>query len=189
VKIYNLTSDNGSEFKGVFAEYCEEHEISQNMVTIGDHHSLGIVDRWIQTLRQKMLAEWLRNGNVDWISGIGKIVQKYNRSENQLRNAEELEDGQHVRVLIKKDFFEKKSSTQNWSNEVYAVKKKDGNRYLLDGIEGRWARWALLKTSFPLTENLERNMGTLWSWKISHCPEEQSARLETGWEVLQELHL
>jgi len=150
VKMYSLTSDNGSEFKGAFAEYCEEHDISQNMVSVGDHHVLGLVDRFIQTLRQKMLAEWLRNGNVDWIS---KVV---------LREAEELKVRQRVRVLIKKDFFEKKSSSQNWSNEVYEVKERDGNRYLLDGKPGRWARWALLKTSFPLTENRLRKE-TLWS--------------------------
>jgi hypothetical protein len=44
--------------------------------------------------------------------------------------------------------FDKKSSTQNYSTEVYEIKQKDGNRYILDGLPGRFARYDLLKSVF-----------------------------------------
>lgn len=170
-----ITTDNGGEFmSNAFKRLMKEYEITHKTVEVGDHFSLGLVDRFVRTLRQKILAYWLENDTLNWIDGIDDIVREYNNTvhktidakpisvwmgkkepKRKIKIVDELEDGQHVRVLVKKDLFEKKSQTQNWSSNVYSVKEKDGNKYLLNEIDGRYARWQLLKTDFPTTKSEE----------------------------------
>jgi len=174
-KIIQITTDNGSEWKGEFGSYLKREGIEHVMVAVGDHTALGIVDRFVQTIRRKILEMWLENGNVNWIDHIDKIIREYNHTvhstihakpidvwhgktepQQEFRTVDELKVGTHVRVKIKKGFFEKKSSTQNWSSEVYKIEKKDGHRYLLEGKPGRWALYDLQVTKYPVSEKEEK---------------------------------
>ena len=49
-----LSSDNGGEFKGVVAQYLKDNNIIQKMNEVGDHNVLGIVDRFSQTVKNKI---------------------------------------------------------------------------------------------------------------------------------------
>ena len=171
--IISITTDNGSEYKGEFSKFLKEKDIYHKMVEPNDHHAMGIVDRFIQTIRRMILAKWVENGNLDWISVIDDVLKDYNnrfhkgieetpnnvfenKAEPKLndRLVDQLQIGDNVRILLPKSKFDKRSSTQNWSNEVYKVKSKDGNKYLLEDTNGRYARWELLKSNFePVDKN------------------------------------
>ena len=171
--IETITTDNGSEWKGEFGVLLKKHNIYHKMVEVGDHHSMGIVDAFIKNLRRRILTVWLTNHNLDWVSHINQILKDYNnhlhstirttpnkiiRKEStpalQIKIVEELKPGQHVRIKLSRDKFDKKSSIQNWSAEVYKVKEKEGNRYLLEGKPGRWALYELQKTKFPINKTV-----------------------------------
>ena len=59
----NITSDSGSEFKGVFGKYLSQNDINHRVVEIGDHRTMGIVDRVIRTIRDKLRILWEVNDN------------------------------------------------------------------------------------------------------------------------------
>lgn len=202
--VIQITSDNGGEFNSLeFEKMLELFEkkfnknnkpssgvepadkkiqqgrdkITQKFVEVGDHFSLGIIDRFIRTLRGDILKYWLKNDDLNWVDHINKIVDEYNnrintgidakpndvfsgkiKPKNKINTVDKLSVGNRVRVLLKKDVFDKKSQLQTWSSEVYEIKEIDGNKYKLvdkDGemLKPRFARWQLQKTEFPLGVN------------------------------------
>ena len=50
-----INADNGSEFTSKdFQKLLKDRGIDINYVDVGDHHKLGIVDRFVRTLREKI---------------------------------------------------------------------------------------------------------------------------------------
>ena len=48
--IKSLTTDNGSEFVAV-RQWCIDNDIEQWMNEVGDHHTMGMIERFNRTLR------------------------------------------------------------------------------------------------------------------------------------------
>lgn len=175
-ELETITTDDGKEYRGYFETVVDKNSIIHGEVEPEDHHAMGIVDAFIKNLRRRILKVWLENENVDWVSHIDTIVKDYNNTihstikakpidilngeeiparQNNL-HIEELKIGDNVRTMIKKDKFDKKSSTQNYSSEVYKIKEQDGNKYILEGRPERWALWELQKTDFKPSESKQR---------------------------------
>lgn len=176
--VEDITTDDGKEWMGDFQKVVIKNNIRHYIVEKEDHHAMGIVDSFIRNMRRRILEVWIKNGNVDWISHIDSIVKDYNNTLHSTIHAKpvdvlknkinptqilnkvvELDIGDNVRTMIKKDKFDKKSSTQNYSSEVYKIKEQDGNKYLLEGRPGeRWALWELQKTEFKPSQKAKRKI-------------------------------
>jgi len=144
-------SDNGGEFKGAVGEWMRNNGIEQFMVEVGDHNSLGIVDRFVRTLRERLHVLWAFNRNFDWISYIEDVVYYYNKKEHSTLKASPIDvfkgndisqqdkyvdkylfgfkEGDRVRKLNKKHILEKGGKT--WSKQIYTVKARKGYRIVL----------------------------------------------------------
>ena len=167
----NITSDSGSEWRGVFAKYLVANKIAHREVEIGDHRSLGIVDRVIRTIRERIRLLWEVNGNFDWISHIDKVVSDYNNKRHSTTKAkpkdildgkkenrqqitrsnliQSFSVGDRVRRLLKKNKFSK--GGKQWSRTIYTVSGREGFKLVLnDG--SKYSPRELLKTDFKNVE-------------------------------------
>lgn len=170
--VLNFQTDRGSEFKGSVRELMKDKEIHHRMVDTADHNTQGIIERWNQTLRRLISDMFVENDDFVWVDGIGGIIEEYNERRHSStgsvpnkvwkglesayvfrKDVPELLPGDAVRVLVKKELFEKKSQTQNFTKRVYEVERKDGLKYRLVGEDGRYARWELLKSKFPVSKD------------------------------------
>ena len=173
-----LTHDSGSEFKGVFSEFCANNGIKQRTVDVGDHNSLGIIDRFTRTLREKINEIWVINNNFDWVSPLPDILKNYNATKHTTTknppieilkgNAEneqkiyrtshlmmKFELGDKVRKRLKFEIFDKKTN-QKWSKKIYTVVGYQGLKILLSD-NTRHAPRDLLKTEMPDLEVEEQD--------------------------------
>lgn len=153
IKPRQITSDSGSEFlNSTFQQYLKKIGTEHRTVKIGDHNSLGIVDRVIRTIREKLRVLWEINNNFDWVSHIDKIVSQYNQTEHstikntpysvirgKMENEQKITGskllrkfplGTRVRKLLQRNAFEK--GGQQWSKEIYTVKGFDHLKVILN---------------------------------------------------------
>ena len=158
--------DNGSEFiSSTFVKLCSENNIIIDYVDKNNHltphigNRLGIVDRYIQTLRQRIqnycdeydtnnfvdvLPDLVENINSSYNSGIKAVpneitdIDKLNIEQemtekfiqaNKHRNF--FKKGDYVRCVLNKTLFEK-GSVPKWSTKVYTVEQAHLNSYTLD---------------------------------------------------------
>lgn len=163
----NITSDSGSEFKGVFGKYLRDNNISHRTVEIGDHKSLGLVDRVIRTIRRKLRLLWQTNDDFDWITHIDRVVKEYNNTRHSTVKAKPIDIlagrkqnnqevtrsnlimkfnvGDRVRKLLKRNTFEK--GGKSWSKTTYSVKSREGFKLILNDGQ-KYSPRELLKTEF-----------------------------------------
>jgi hypothetical protein len=160
-KPYVIMSDNGTEWLGKFKEYCEEHDINQVLTLIdpdyknADHDSLGIIDRFAQTIGKKLLLRIRKSGG-NWVDFLQSAIEAYNNSPhrgimNRLPNDIAVEDpaiqtlnvekkkanpvvkikvGDIVRVFTTKQFA--KGFDVKYSQQLYTVTQIVGGRVQLD---------------------------------------------------------
>ena len=150
VKPMTIMSDNDSSFKGeIFQALLKKHEIAHDMNIVGDHHALGIVDRFARTIKTVLTKLFIRTIKTNWIDSLDRIVNRYNEmphtgildikpndAENQIKpllelNNEkgnkinsDLEEGDKVRINIRTTFD--KGTAPRWSDEVFVVKSATG---------------------------------------------------------------
>jgi hypothetical protein len=81
-----LYHDAGNEFKGVFNEYCDENNILNYNIGLGNHKALGVVDRLCKTLKG-MLSKYMTDNNTTNIYDILSIfVNSYNDTPHSSLN-------------------------------------------------------------------------------------------------------
>lgn len=153
-------SDNGSEFiNKSFKEYLADNNIFQETNEPGYHPSLGVIDRFSRTLKEKLFKSFTANNNVDWISVLPQMVNAYNSSpqsgildlapNNVPQNAEMIEElniyknqqgikptmkfkvGQIVRKLLARPTFTK-GYKQKYSATTETIKAIKGVNAVLD---------------------------------------------------------
>ena len=151
VKPMSIMSDNDSSFKGgLFQGLLKKHEISHDMNIVGDHHALGIIDRFARTIKTVLTKLFIRTKKTNWIDSLDRIVDRYNEiphtgildikpndAENQIKplvelNIEkmknkitsDLEEGDKVRINIRSTFD--KGTAPRWSDEVFVVQSAVG---------------------------------------------------------------
>jgi hypothetical protein len=179
-----LVSDTDSSFTSrEFKKLIEKEKINNVFVPIGDHNSLGIIDRFARTLKQQLAKIFVITKKSNWVDYIDSIVHNYNNKPhsgiayvkpneahepdnialisdlNYLKNLKndtvsDLQIGDKVRVNIKGQFD--KGSEPQFSNDVYTVKKVRGNTIYIDG-DVKKKRNKLLKVD-KNSKNLNQNI-------------------------------
>jgi len=157
VKIINC--DNGSEWTSKeFKKLTNNHNVEIKYVEVGDHHKLGIVDRFIRTLRESINKYMILQNTTKYIDALPDIVYNYNNSLNRGVKAKpnEVKDedkniialtnqkynkalqeeikfniSDRVRHIVNKKTFDK-GSLPKWSKTIHTIVDKSGHMYKLD---------------------------------------------------------
>ena len=155
----SIMSDSDSTFiSKKFQELLKSDNIVHRAVPIGDHKSLGIIDRFARTLK-KRLTKVIENKK-DWINHYKSIINLYNnrphdslnrikpneatepdnvasivelnnnKSKKNISITNNLDVGDKVRIDTRKIFS--KGTEPIWSDEVYEVKALSGKSVLLN---------------------------------------------------------
>ena len=152
-----IVHDSGSEYKGAVAKYLKEEGILQRVTQPLDHHILGIIDRFSQTIKVIIYKYFTHNDTTKWIDELPKIIKNYNMqvhsslggmnpndankyaSDVRKVQSERMEKrepvkkfnvGDTVKIKIHKGTFAK-GYTINWSTDNYTIKETDGINYEL----------------------------------------------------------
>jgi hypothetical protein len=164
-----LKSDQDSAFlSNTIIDYLLEKDIEYYTTTDNDHNILGIINRFMRTLRdlnekhkftpermQKLLDEYnssphksLGGVSPNEFSGIteAKYIAEKEADTEEIKAKINLEPGDRVRIVLEKNAIAKNRS--NLSPEAYIVDSKDGNGYLVrskDGSIDKYPAYRLVK--------------------------------------------
>ena len=152
-----INCDNGSEFiSSSFKSLCSKYKIKINYAQKGDHYKLGMIDRFIRTLRGFIEKHMTMHKTNNYIDHLTELVYNYNHSYHSsikstpvnadpiqikanlavkqfdaLLGENTFEIGQKVRYVINKVMFEK-GATPTWSKTLHTIKKCLSHSYILD---------------------------------------------------------
>lgn len=74
-----ITSDKDSAFTSKeFQQNIDDKDISQVIVTVGDHHALGLIDRLTRTLKEMTYKHFTDNNSTNWIDHLQHYINVYN---------------------------------------------------------------------------------------------------------------
>lgn len=170
-----IVSDSDRSFTGkAFQDLMRKHNIVHRTVAIGDHNALGVIDRFIQTLKKKIILDLERNQSQNWINQLSDVVKAYNNTPhdgvlqlkpksiaknkdkrlqvadlNRLKAETQVKQiplrvGDKVRVLVRKDQFQR-AYDPVYSRDVFIVKKVNPTTALLEGFSKPTPRkWLLV---------------------------------------------
>lgn len=162
--IKRLTTDNGSEFLGAFQNYVASLDITHTFNQPGDHTTMGKIERFNRTIRDKINKYLKMNKTVVWIDVLPSLIENYNntihssikitpnqanasqKEQNKIimnemdrdviadQQAETLHVGDTVRVLKPKKTFEKGQG--HWSSGFYEIVEHVQNHYFVKNKHG-----------------------------------------------------
>jgi transposase InsO family protein len=154
-----ITSDSDSSFLGrKLQTLLKKHQVIHQTVAIGDHHSLGIVDRFARVIKSKFVKIILKNNGI-WYTYLDRVIDQYNDKPhssigdispndvnkddnyalivhiNHLKslkndNVTDLIVGDKVRILETTIFT--KGTEPQYSKTIYIVKSVNGKRITLN---------------------------------------------------------
>jgi hypothetical protein len=154
-----ITTDSDSSFLGgKLQALLKKNNVIHDTVPIGDHASLGLIDRFARTLKTKFTKIILKNSG-NWIDFLNPIVQQYNMKPhisiadiapnnasdpdnfalivhiNKLKslknsNISDLQVDDKIRILETTIFS--KGTEPQYSKKIYTVKAVNGKRITLN---------------------------------------------------------
>jgi len=158
-----IISDSDSTFLSKrFEQLLEQNDIIHNVVPIGDHHSLGVIDRFALTLKRILTKQREISKSANWVDSLDKVISIYNKTDHraldnltpnqagQEKHKQEiiqlnfdkcksnkiesdLQPGDKVRILDKRLF--KKGSEPQYTSEIYIVESVHGKTiHLTNGL-------------------------------------------------------
>lgn len=169
---FSIVSDHDSSFlSSGFQKLILDHDIIYNVNTLHDHNALGIIDNFAKTLKQILVEKMKRNKNLKWLDIFENTINDYNKlPHSSLYNTapidvdkkpniqkiynlniekaktnvveSDLVIGNKVRIRISGLFS--KASDQQFSDEIYIVKKVNFGNITLDDDQ-TYKRIQLLK--------------------------------------------
>ena len=164
-----VIGDNEFENKE-FIKLLDKNDIQYSFHVAADDHfiknssnALGIIDRFIKTIKLRILKYQKITGNINFIDQLDKILNNYNNSEhstikttpekmfyndgkqeqfkikndiyNDITKEEfNLNVGDYVRCVKKTKLFDKENQT--YSTKIYIINQIIGNKYLLKDDKG-----------------------------------------------------
>jgi ribosomal protein L21E/transposase InsO family protein len=180
-----IISDSDSVFlSNKFQALMNDYDIIHDTVPINDHESLGIIDRFARTLKQRLTNLFIGNNSTNWIDHLEDVVKDYNNTKNKgildikpnkanlpennqlllefnklksIKNniVSDLNVGDKVRIYIKKSM--EKGTEPQFSNNIYTVENIKGKTITLDnGDEKR--RKDLLLVPHGTIDNNDKNI-------------------------------
>ena len=163
--IKSLTTDNGSEFVAV-QSWCAENNIEQWFNEVGDHHTMGLIERFNRTLRNILERYFTAYHHHKWVNILDDVITNYNNTKHrtigctpnefeygdpvgrehneEIMAKHEFKPGDRVRIALEKAVFSK-GAVQKWSTEVYEVLERTGYSYILKGKERTFKFYELQK--------------------------------------------
>lgn len=78
-----IMSDNGTEFKGTFADFCKGQGIKQSRSRTYSPQANGLVERANLDIRKIMRGFMVKNGNLNWTRVLRDIEENKNGTYNQ----------------------------------------------------------------------------------------------------------
>lgn len=154
-----VTSDSGSEFtNNQFKQNADNKNVKLQTVQVGDHQSLGIIDRLTRTLKEMTFKHFTENNTTNWIDYLPTLINTYNNLSHRgindykpnevkdhvdeivalnIKKKEEegnlntvIKVGDKVRKKLKS--FMRKGYEPKWSSELFTVKKINKSSAILD---------------------------------------------------------
>ena len=152
-----LITDNGNEFLNkMLTPYLEESGVVHETNDPGYHPTLGIIDRFSRTIKEKLFKSFADNKNVIWDTKLAGFINAYNNSphrsigdvapnkvmdnielvyninanNNVVKNSARFKKGQLVRIRLARPLFTK-GYRQVYSDTVYTIDKVKGVNALL----------------------------------------------------------
>ena len=153
------TINSDQEFTShIIQKFLKERGIDTQAVDVGDHHKLGIVDRFCRTLREKINKYMAMYNTTKYIDVLPKIVFNYNHSyhsgikkkpvevddedaevleitnkkfEKAKKEEIKFEVGEKVRFMLNRPQFEK-GTLPKWSKVIHKIVSKNYHSYVLD---------------------------------------------------------
>ena len=149
-----IISDSYSTFTSShFEELLDKKNIIHNVVPVGDHHTLGVIDRFALTLKRILTKQREITKSANWINTFDKVIAIYNKSGHRSLNGlspnqaaqdkykqqiinlnieksqsnkitSDLSIGDKVQILEKQTF--KKGSEPQYSAQIYTVESVHG---------------------------------------------------------------
>lgn len=134
VKPHVVFSDDGNEWRGKFQEVLEKNNIIHQVKDYGDHNSLGIIDRFSQTVKRMIAKFMTANDTKRWIDQLPKIIKIYNNtphsgiSDIKPKDAEQEENQETIGTINfdKRDSNIKKSSHTLKPNDHVRIQRMKG---------------------------------------------------------------
>lgn len=177
-----LTTDNGSEFlNSKLKKLLETKRIKHLTNDPGDHHKMGMIERFHRTLRTMIKKYLQQNNTTRWVDKLDDFIYNYNNSYHnslkmkpsevgkedkkrinkkaiekttKINEKEDIEIGDNVRKLLKKKVFGKDELT--YSKGVYKVVDRNNNTYKLKNSSG-----TILQKNFKFNELQKINIDNL----------------------------
>ena len=138
-----ITSDNGSEFLNKKVEKLfNDNNIIHYTTTPGDKNTLGKIERFNRTLKQRLNKYMTSNNNVIWYNVLDEVINNYNNSfhrsikttPNELANNEKLEDNYIRSEEEKTRNILSDRNKQNINIGDYCRIRKKKNNFSKEGI-------------------------------------------------------
>ena len=154
-----INCDKGSEFiSNTFKTLMKNNNIEIKYVEVGDHKKLGVIDRFVRTLREKINKYLVMHNTTKYINVLPSIIHSYNNSyhsgikhtpsevqdtdeeiikltNRKYNKAKEEETifniGDNVRYIINRKAFEK-HTLPKWSKSIHSIISKTQHTYTLD---------------------------------------------------------
>lgn len=161
-----LTSDNGSEFiNKQFQDFLKDQNITHITVDPGTHTTVGVIERFNQTLKNAIFKYFQINDTNVWIDKLPRLIRSYNNRYHSTIQGKpkdsgsrrgiiqqiyaqkndvaipKLKVGDQVRIIIDKGKF-KRGFKQTWSEEIYKI-ETSGNLYKLEGLPKKYHYYEL----------------------------------------------
>lgn len=164
-KAENINLDLGTEFiYKPFKKFCEDKGMKLWFSDTQQENKNAIIERFHRTLRNLILGYSVSNGK-SYIDNLPDLIENYNttyhatiketpldvwkgkKQNNQSVKLIPLDFnvGDKVRHIIKKQSFDKNSSTASYTKTVYVITKIDGNSIYLDDLTKPFRQFELLK--------------------------------------------
>jgi vacuolar-type H+-ATPase catalytic subunit A/Vma1 len=135
--IGSITSDNESAFKSSdVQELLRENNIQQIMVDVGEHKSLGVIDRSIRTIKEKIYQYFKYKNTTKYIDKLENIINGHNnnphRGLNNLTPNEVIKEKKASEEIIElnttkdEDNFKKVKSMKINIGDAVRIKKVKG---------------------------------------------------------------
>ncbi len=83
-----------------FSQLLDNNDIILQTVPIGDHNTLGVIDRFSLTFRNIIQRKFSRTKNMNWDKSLQSIIEKYNNTEHRgIMNLKPKDAGNKVNTL------------------------------------------------------------------------------------------
>jgi hypothetical protein len=187
-KPYIIICDSDSTFlSNEFDKVLDKNKIALNPVSLNDHHSLGIIDRFARTIKTILHKRFIKYSDKNWVDYLPKIIQNYNNSPHSALDdikPNEATDPVNAAIIyeinllkskvkttykntmykigdfvrIKETNIFNKKSEGTYKDEIHEIKNVNGKNIILDN--GKTIKYDLLqKVSKPIkTEEPKKNI-------------------------------